>query len=190
MPVKIDYDVLSAREGGRKTKGYVPAASSSKSGVTIATGFDLGQRNKKDLRLLDLGSPLIKKFGPYLGVTGPDAVSLLSDSPLTITAAQALRIDRAVKATHLRRLKSAYNSVRDNKKRFEEIIPAAQTVIASVSFQYGTNLSVRTPKFWAAVTEQDWPRTVKILKSFGDAYPSRRNLEAALLNKAISEPTQ
>lgn len=189
MPVKIDYDFLSAREGGRKTKGYVPAASSSRRGVTIATGFALGQR-KKDLRLLELSSPLIEKFEPYLGVTGADAVSSLSNSPLTITAAQALQIDRAVKATHLRRLKSAYNSVPGNKKRFEEIIPAAQTVIASVSFQYGTNLSVRTPKFWAAVTEQDWPKTVKILKSFGDAYPSRRNLEAALLNKAITGPGQ
>ena len=76
-----------------------------------------------------MGSPLIEKFEPYLGVTGTDAVSLISDSPLTIKAAQALRIDRAVKATHLRRIKSAYNSVPGNKKRFEEIIPAAQTVI-------------------------------------------------------------
>ena len=122
MPVKIDYDFLSAREGGRKTKGYVPAASSSNSGVTIATGFDLGQRNKKDLRLLSLSSPLIKKLEPYLGLTGSDAVSFLSETPLTITAAQALRIDRAVKAMHLRRLKSAYNSVPGSKKRFEEII--------------------------------------------------------------------
>ena len=137
-----------------------------------------------------MSSPLIKKLEPYLGLTGSDAVSFLSETPLTITAAQALRIDRAVKAMHLRRLKSAYNSVPGSKKRFEEIIPAAQTVIASVSFQYGTNLSVRTPKLWAAVTAQDWPKTVTILKSFGDAYPSRRNLEAALLEKAITGPGQ
>jgi len=56
----------------------------------------------------------------------------------------------------------------------------AQTVIASVSFQYG-NLALRTPNFWKAITAQDWKRTIAILKKFGDRYPSRRNAEANLL---------
>jgi hypothetical protein len=42
MADKIDYKFLSDREGGGKTKGYVPVANKSKSGVTVATGFDLG----------------------------------------------------------------------------------------------------------------------------------------------------
>lgn len=40
MPENIDYKFLSDLEGGSKTSGYVPAAGVSKSGVTIAAGFD------------------------------------------------------------------------------------------------------------------------------------------------------
>ena len=61
------YDDL---EGGCKTTGYVPASSVSKSGVTIATGFDLGQRNENDLRSLKLNSIIVTKLKPYLGLKG------------------------------------------------------------------------------------------------------------------------
>ena len=47
---EIDYSFLSELEGGSKINGYLPAVGVSKSGVTIATGFDLGQRNESDLK--------------------------------------------------------------------------------------------------------------------------------------------
>ena len=37
----IDWDFILEQEGFR-LKGYVPDAKNSKSGVTIASGFDLG----------------------------------------------------------------------------------------------------------------------------------------------------
>ena len=37
----IDWNFISEREGSRILTGYVPDAKGSKSGVTIATGFDL-----------------------------------------------------------------------------------------------------------------------------------------------------
>ena len=61
MPDKIDYKFISDLEGGSKTTGYVPAASVSKSGITIATGFDLGQRNESDLKSLKIDPPAYKK---------------------------------------------------------------------------------------------------------------------------------
>jgi len=67
MSDKIDYDFISQLEGGRQTIGYVPDANTSQSGVTIATGFDLGQRNENDLIVLNLPQNLIDKFKPYLG---------------------------------------------------------------------------------------------------------------------------
>jgi len=73
----IDYGFLSAREGGSRTIGYVPAASASRSGVTIATGFDLGQRGEDDLARLGLPSALIAKLKPYLGKRSQDAVDAL-----------------------------------------------------------------------------------------------------------------
>ena len=39
----IDFNFISKLEGGRKTKGYVPDPEGSRSGVTIATGVDLGK---------------------------------------------------------------------------------------------------------------------------------------------------
>ena len=74
MPENIDYKFLSDLEGGSKTMGYVPAASVSKSGVTIATGFDLGQRNENDLKSLKLSVALTNKLKPYLGIKANSAL--------------------------------------------------------------------------------------------------------------------
>ncbi len=183
MPEKIDYKFLSDLEGGSKARGYVPAAGVSKSGVTVATGFDLGQRNESDLKRLKLDTTLVTKLKPYLGVKAKAAQDLLKKQPLQITSVQAQSIDKTVKSAHISQLKLKYNSAQGNKKKFADIAPEAQTVIASVSFQYGVGLSVRAPKFWKAVTAQDWKETAKILKSFGDAYPTRRKKEAALMEK-------
>jgi GH24 family phage-related lysozyme (muramidase) len=181
MPEQIDYAFLSALEGGSQTTGYVPAANVSKSGVTIATGFDLGQRSESDLKALGLASTLVAKLKPYLDAKGAEAKKLIEKTPLTITAAEAESIDKAVKAGHVSSLKLKYDSA--STKSFVDLPEQAQTVIASVSFQYGVNLDAATPKFWKAVTTQDWTEALKILKSFGDAYPTRRGKEAALLEK-------
>ncbi len=134
MPENIDYRFLSDLEGGSRTVGYVPAVGVSKSGVTIATGFDLGQRNENDLKSLKLGDELRVKLKPYLGKKGADAQALLKKSPLSITVVQALTIDKAVKSAHIFQLKLKYNSVPGNKKKFIDIPAQAQTVIVSVSF--------------------------------------------------------
>jgi len=60
MPERIGYKFLSALEGGSRVVGYVPAVSVSKSGVTIATGFDLGQRRESDPIALKLDNTRIK----------------------------------------------------------------------------------------------------------------------------------
>ncbi|WP_234383838.1 pesticin C-terminus-like muramidase [Paracidovorax avenae] len=161
----------------------MPAANVSKSGVTIATGFDLGQRSENDLKNLGLASNLIEKLKPYLGSKGADAKKLVETTPLTISAAEAESIDKATKASHIASLKLKYDSATTDKKHFIDLPAQAQTVIASVSFQYGVNLDSATPKFWKAVTEQDWTEAVKLLKNFGDVYPTRRGKEAALLEK-------
>jgi len=183
MTDNIDYKFLSDLEGGSRTTGYVPAAGVSKSGVTIATGFDLGQRNEGDLKGLKLDAVLISRLKSYLGVKGEAAVTLLKTSPLVINTEQAKSIDKAVKSAHVYKLKQAYNAASENNKKFSELPSEAQTVIASVSFQYGVGLSSRAPKFWKAVIAQNWTETVKVLKAFGDVYPTRRKKEAALLEK-------
>ena len=183
MPENIDYKFLSQLEGGSKTIGYVPAAAVSKSGVTIATGFDLGQRNEADLKKLGLSTALVTKLKPYLGKKSKDAQAALKKTQLTITTIQAEEIDKSVKKKHIEQIKLKYNGAAGNKKKFIDIPKQAQTVIASVSFQYGTGLSTRAPKFWKAVTTQDWKESIKLLNNFGDVYPTRRKKEAELMGE-------
>lgn len=170
-------------EGGSKTTGYVPAAGVSQSGVTIGTGFDLGQRNESDLKALGLSIGLIATLKPYLGKKAKDAQDALGKTPLTVTAAQAADMDKAVKKSHVDLIKHKYNAAAQNKKKFTDLPVEAQTVIAAVSFQYGTNLDVRAPKLWKAATAQNWKECIQVLNNYGDAYPTRRKKEAALLGK-------
>lgn len=184
MPENIDWAFIAEQEGAGVTTGYVPNPTGSDSGVTIATGFDLGQRNEADLTNLGLSAALITKFRPYLGLKKQAAVDFLARNPLTITQAEANEIDRLVRVDKVPRLKERYRVAPNNTNRvlFDDLPSQAQTVIASVSFQYG-NLATRTPMFWAAVTAQNWVEAVRILRDFGDSYTSRRNREADLLDQ-------
>ena len=178
--VKIDYKFLSDLEGGCRTDGYVPAAGDSKSGVTIATGFDLGQCSADDLNALGLPLSLNALLQPYLGKKTVDAQAALKKAPLKITPAQAADIDLRVKKNHTKEIMARYDFSAGGVK-FVDLPPQAQTVIMSVSFQYGVNLAKRTPKFWKAAIKQDWDECIKILDNFGDDYPTRRRKEADLL---------
>jgi hypothetical protein len=182
---QIDLDFISRLEGGRQTSGYVPRKDNGEiagqSGVTIATGFDLGARSADDLRKLGLSEDLIKKLAPYLGLKKEEAVAALEMQPLNITPAEAKQIDDGFKRDFINKLMRDYDAATKGTK-FANLPPEAQTVIASVSFQYG-DPAAKTPMFWDAVTRQDWKKAEEILRNFGDAYPTRRGQEADLLKR-------
>lgn len=181
----INYDFIGQLEGGQQLQGYVPAPDQSNSGVTIATGFDLGARNLADLQSLGISGTLLEQLTPYLGLKKQDAVRALEAMPLKITADDAKVIDRAVKAQSLARLESSYDAaIASSHSPFASLPTQIQTVIASVSFQYG-DLATSTPTFWKYVTSQDWGKAIAELKDFGDAYGPRRNLEAQLLAQGL-----
>lgn len=188
MENKIDLVFLSNLEGGCKVNGYVPAASVSKSGVTIATGFDLGQRSETDLKNLKLNPSLIKKLATYLGKKSKEASDVLKKQSLVLSLDEATSIDKAVKSEHIKKLQLKYKNASTNKENIELFsLPAeAQTVIASVTFQYGINLDIAAPKFWIAVTTQNWKEAMDLLNNFGDAYPTRRKTEAKLLEGLVN----
>ncbi|MGC5703432.1 peptidase [Pseudomonas sp. NFXW11] len=174
----IDFGFIAALEGAAITRAYVPDAANSKSGVTLGTGFDLGQRNLQDLQNLQLPAGLVQRLSPYLRLTGLKAVAYLDLHPLSISSAEAELIDEAFKAPFVERLAAAYSSA--SGLDFAQLPAAMQTVIASVAFQYG-NLAKRTPNFWAQVVARDWPSALANLRNFGDSYRSRRRQEAELL---------
>lgn len=183
METSVDFSFIHALEGRRVTRAYVPDPDGSESGVTIASGFDLGQRRMSDLKGLGLGDDLCQRCRPYLGLKSGEALMRLSDLPLTITDEEAAAIDHAVKRQHLDRLVESYD--RASPVSFHSLKSEQQTVIASVSFQYGVALWRRTPNFWRQVTSGDWSGALANLRNFGDRYPTRRNKEADLLARVI-----
>lgn len=186
MPDNIDWKFIANEEGAKILVGYVPVPDTSQSGVTIASGFDLGQHNLSDLKALNLSKELTDKLKPYLfPLKKQAAVEFLKKNPLKITSAQADEIDTALKKKLVPQLKDRYNNSVFNKKKikFEDLPGQAQTVIASLSFQYGDLNSTRN-SFWKAASEQDWEAAAKILRSYGK-YKKRRGREAALLEQLI-----
>lgn len=185
MPESIDWEFIASLEGKRVLKGYVPLPEKSKSGVTIATGFDLGQHNESDLKNLKLSADLTKKLKPYLLLKKAEAVEFLKKNPLTITKEEAVEIDTALKKKLVPQLKNRYLNSPYNKDKtnFDDLPSQAQSVIASVSFQYGDLNTARQP-FWEAVSTQDWAAAVKILRAYND-YKPRRKKEADLLEQLV-----
>jgi len=186
----IDWDLIGALEGGRFKTGYVPNGAGDKSGVTIATGVDLGQRDAAELRRMGLSDTLVARLRPYLGVRGAAARALLRDRPLTIDGRQAAALDSAIKDAKVREIARQYRrGIRRHTGRvlFDALPDALATVYASVAYQYGANLPRATPNFFRAVSCGDWAAAYLELRDFKDGYPTRRNREADYLAAAMRE---
>ncbi|WP_438464343.1 pesticin C-terminus-like muramidase [Marinomonas sp. PE14-40] len=179
---KIDFTFISKLEGS-SNKGYVPDPKTSKSGVTIGSGFDIGQRTQAELKQAFTGD-LCKKLLPYADKIKQNACDVLAEYPLTVTTEE---VDCINEFSHKN---AQFNLIKewqaaDTYADFNTLSTQCQTVIASVSFQYGS-LRLKTPNFWRQVTSGDWQAACKNLRNFGDNYPTRRNKEADLLETWLS----
>jgi len=183
----IDFDFILKQEGF-ETKGYVPDAENSKSGVTIASGFDLGSRVLEDLK--GLPDDIVEILKPFLGFKGVEASEIAPN--LKITEDQGKIINEFAKSEAITNLKTKWEN--STGTSFNDLSTEQATVLASVAFQYG-DLESRTPNFWKQTTSGDWVGAYKNLLKFGDRYTSRRLDEAALLwnsdalKKSISDGT-
>lgn len=173
----IDFEFIKQNEGF-ELQGYVPVDKNNKplghSGVTIASGFDLGQRCLKDIS--GFYKELKNKLIPYLGLQGEEALEVAHN--LCITEEEGNKINNFAKRQEIGRLQERWYDTTGSK--FELLPSNKATVIASVAFQYG-NLKLKTPKFWAQITSDDWEAAYSNLLDFGDRYPSRRKREAKYL---------
>lgn len=180
----VDYGFVHGKEGF-VLNANVPDPGGSQSGATIATGFDLGARNKQDLINLGLGNDLVNKFTPYCGKKQYEAVEFLKKNPLSITKEEAIFINQKVKEDFTKKVEKTYNNSKGSKEsgvKFFCLPKEAQTVIYSVYFQLGY-LPQTAKNFWGYVTSQNWEATIKELRNFGPnhRYPTRRNEEADYL---------
>jgi hypothetical protein len=184
---EIDHAFIDTLEGGQILEGYVPQAITSKSGVTIASGVDLGSRTEAKLNSLGLDPSLVTRLKPYLGLKKATAKNYEDANPLVISKADADALDKAVKAAVEKELATKYDAaISASAKKFSDLPSQAMTVLFSVEYHYG-DLSARTPKFWGMVTKQDWKSAVRELWNFGDDYETRRFKEGDLLSALVSD---
>ena len=182
----IDWAVIAELEGSSLT-GDVPNPDTSQSGVTIASGIDLGQRSAAEIGAMTIPQELKDKLTPYAGFRQQAAVDFLAAHPLTITADEAAALESVVRGQIVQQLATTYDAAVNGQpalSTFDDLPNAPQTVIASVAFQYG-NLPTRTPRFWQAAVSQVWADVITELRNFGDQYPTRRNREATYLQNNV-----
>lgn len=175
----IDWHFIKEFEGERLT-GYVPDPDGSSSGVTVGAGVDLGQLDHAELHVLP--GPLQAVLQPYIGLRGQAAVQFLQSHPLTLSAADVEALDAVVEGEEITPMLTTY--LKDTGNSFDTLPDAVQTVVASVTFQYGTPW-VRCPKFWETAVNRNFPAMVACLNNFGDRYGTRRKSEASYLEKTL-----
>jgi len=183
----IDYDFIHQLEGGVLAEGYVPQQNGeaiAQSGVTIGGGIDLGQQKIEELENLEVAPGTLAKLKPFIGLQKADAIEALKASPLVLTNEEAEELTKRVIDRDLGKLKSQYTE--QTGESFDDLPAAAQTVAASLNHQYG-NLPSKTPRFWSFLTQGKLDEAVAELKDFGDRYQSRRQSEAAFLEKGLKE---
>ncbi len=185
---KINWRRIAAFEGNR-LDGYVPTKGGlplGHSGVTVATGVDLGAMTEAGLDTLDIPRALKGKLRPYLGLRGAAAEAKLKRAPLHLEQSEAEQLNTAVWKSQADALRRHYNAATGARRaRFDDLPEPAQTVIASVKFQWGDIWRHKNPevrKFWAAVVAQDWVEAQAVLRQWAPGtYRTRRNAEADYL---------
>jgi hypothetical protein len=184
QPYAVDTGFIGRQEGFR-LDGYVPDLGFSRSGVTVGTGVDIGQRSAADIQALDIPETLKQKLIPYAGLTQQDAANFLANRPLRLTEEEAYALDRAVAQDIFGDVATLYDAASTGDS-FLELPLEARTAIGDLAYQYGPDLAQDLPNFWGDVTQGRWDEATQTLRNFGDRYPARRNEEAALLEQAIA----
>lgn len=166
------FDVLKQFEGN-VYNAYVPSVGQS--GVTIGIGVDLGHMNfAPSLE----SNTLREKIAPYYGKFRDDAFNTLIKKPLMLRKEEVDYLSFLAIESHLEELQRWYGE--DSTVPFSMLTDNQKAVMMSVKYQYG-NVRRRTPKFWGFCVSRDWQGAYAELMNFGDAFPTRRRREAALL---------
>lgn len=178
MTTNINWEFISSLEGKGVKKAYVP---NENSGVTLATGFDLKEKNADLLAEMGISEETTSLLSQFFGMSGADAREASQD--FEISDEQVTEIDKASHDWYTKQVIATYNK-HNPVKPFEELTEAQQTVLVSVGFQHGTSFT-RTDgsdmNYIKQAASGDWEAALANLRNFGDEFPTRRNKEADLL---------
>lgn len=181
IPCNLTTGGTANYKGGANPERYLPMGVS---GVTVATGVDLGQTDAATLKRLRIESGVINSLVPYLGQRGKNAVTVLHKIPLSISKEVADMLDTAMIKHHAELISKRYDKDAGVGK-FESLPWQAQTAIFSILYQRGTGSPTKFKNTWKAMIAQDWNDAATRLctPSYWDGYQSRRKLEGLLLKE-------
>ena len=196
MPIHTDFiiDFLRRHENLPPhfkpiLKGYVPnnkGVPIAQSGVTIATGCDLGQQTPDGLLKMGVPTTLLSRLAPYCGLRRQDAMAKLASLPLTISEADANAIDTAVISSYISEVQSRFDrdagrAVAFPAWRFAGRPKEVQAATVSLRYQLGFG---GFPKTWVMLVAGDYHGAIAELRDparWGGKYMNRRRDEADLL---------
>lgn len=189
IPEGVDLEFIKKLEGGQRLIGYVPQEKGKPigvSGVTVASGVDLGQMSKEEVSYLPISDSLKLKLRLYADVEGGVGMELLKEAPLVLTKPEADELDEVIYSRHISTLVKLYNKF--SKVPFDEIPNNAKTALASIAINRGPHFGAvgyTWTDVWIAAINQDW----KVMKTHLNFFPTtnkglkkRRMREASLLN--------
>lgn len=192
--VDISWIQQDGIEGTHTSLG-VPAANKSKSGATIASGFDIGQHSTKQIEdYFGEGTTLTEKLLPFVGLKGTAAENKIKELKTTFTKDELNLINDTIYPDKINKVINRFND--NSEVKFDKLPLEFQTVIASVGFQYG---NMKYPKdhkdskkagedfnFYKYITEGNWGKAIEELKNFGDDYQPRHTKEAKLMEQGVT----
>ncbi len=161
----IDWSLIQKFEG-TKNNMYVPTKDGvviANSGPTIASGFDLGQRDLNGLKEFDIDQAVEDKLAPYVNMKKQAALDYVTANPLELTDAEILEINTKVKTKEADKAETYYNNgVTGTQKKFKAMPKEVQTSFASAFFQYGS----ACPSFRKHLIAEDYKKAVNELLTF------------------------
>lgn len=178
LGTKINFSKLADFEGGQILSGYIPGHTlgskgttvEGNSGVTIATGYDIGQRTEARMTT-DFGfsDRLVEKYGKFCGLTKYLAIRALERSGgLEIEQYEADETDFKVQRFHLIAAMDTWDEDPEPTMEFRKLSMAQQTVILSRTYHQGIEMpySAIAEGFYTAAQNGDWVKAERELRSY------------------------
>jgi hypothetical protein len=197
---RVDFAFIASLEGDQWLRGYVPMKNDKvlgKSGMTVASGFDLGQWTVAEFQQFGFPAALMNKIRPFAsphrfkGMHKAQVAAMVAKlGPVPeLTKVEADLCDGAVFGRILGDAIRAWNSAKGTAVPVFSKLPAGwQTVWLSRVYQEGPSpKSSDAIAFRNAATSGNWQQAIAKLRAYSD-YKKRANAEADLLAKELPAP--
>ena len=165
---------------GGPGEGFEPIGQS---GVTIATGLDLGQQTRGALIRYGITGTLLEKLSPYLEKTRYRAIDALRERTLAVTDEECTLIDDLVHADYVRQAQTAFD--RMSPFNFTDTPKEVQTALVSMYYQLGSRACRHAA--WRFLAAGKFGKAAETLCSDRTRYKARRRDEGKLLKRTGGE---